>query len=133
MQAIQWMMKETVLAIHQSQLLEHGGLSGVRDVSLLDSALARPKNVYAYAEKGLSLPQLAASYALGISANHPFVDGNKRVALVTSYTFLHLNGFQMIASEIDSVTTFLKLAANQITEEELAQFLTANSRIREPK
>lgn len=127
MQSITWILKETVLAIHEAQILEHGGLYGIRDMSLLESALARPRNMNEYSENTVSLPQLAASYAFGISSNHPFIDENKRVALVTSYVFLHLNGFEVIASEIDSVILFLKLADNQISEEELATFLTINS------
>jgi death-on-curing protein len=129
MQSITWILKETVLSIHESQVLEHGGLYGIREMSLLESALARPRNLHEYSEDTVSIPQLAASYAFGISSNHPFIDGNKRVALVTSYIFLHLNGFGVIASEIDSVTIFLKLAANQISEEELATYFTINSRI----
>lgn len=126
--AITWLLKETILAIHQTQVLEHGGLYGIRDMTLLESALACPMNKYAYADAPITLPQLAASYAFAISSNHPFIDGNKRVALVASYTFLHLNGFQMTASEIDSVGVFLKLAANEITEDALTLFLTTHSR-----
>ena len=129
MQSIIWILKETVLALHEAQILEHGGLCGIRDMSLLESALARPRNLHEYSEGTVSIPQLAASYAFGVSSNHPFIDGNKRVALVISYIFLHLNGFEVIASEVDSVTIFLKLAANQMSEEELATFLTLNSRI----
>lgn len=129
MQSITWILKETVLSVHEVQILEHGGLYGIRDMSLLESALARPRNLFEYSGNTVTVPQLTASYAFGISSNHPFIDGNKRVALVTSYVFLQLNGFEVIASEIDSVTIFLKLASNQMSEEALAEFLTINSRI----
>ncbi len=125
---INWLLKDTVLRIHKAQILAHGGLYGIRDMTLLASALARPVNRHAYADTPNTIPQLAASYAFGISSNHPFIDGNKRVALVSAYTFLHLNGFKVTASEIDSVSAFLKLAANEMTEEQLSLFLTTNSK-----
>jgi death-on-curing protein len=128
MKSIRWLHKETVLAIHNAQIKEHGGLYGIREMSLLESALDRPKNLHAYSENGVSIVQLAASYAFGLSSNHPFIDGNKRVALVASYTFCRLNGFEVIASEADSVTFFLKLATNQISEEDFTTFLTRNTR-----
>jgi death-on-curing protein len=98
----------------------HGGPEGVRDLGLLESALPRPKNLLAYAEQAPSLAELAAAYAKGIVANHPFVDGNKRTAFIVSVTFLRLNGLRLTASKEDRVLTFWRLAAGEITEPELA-------------
>lgn len=118
-----WIRKEVVLAIHRRQLTEHGGSEGLRDSGLLDSALARPKNVLAYTEGEISLSRLAASYAAGIARNHPFVDGNKRTAFVVCRTFLELNGAHLDASPEDKYQTFLRLAAGSLSEEELAQWI----------
>ncbi|MFZ1015598.1 MAG: type II toxin-antitoxin system death-on-curing family toxin, partial [Terracidiphilus sp.] len=84
--------QDVVLAMHEEALAQHGGPSGVRDLGLLESALGRPKNLFAYSEEPVSLAQLAAAYARGIAGNHPFVDGNKRTAFMVSVTFLRLNG-----------------------------------------
>jgi death-on-curing protein len=113
-----WLPKEAVLAMHARQLAEHGGGEGVRDEGLLESALERPRNKHAYGEPDLF--DLAATYAFGIARNHPFVDGNKRTALVTSRTFLLVNGFQVGASKEDRLRTFLALAAGELGEDELA-------------
>ena len=108
--------------MHQEALLHHGGAEGVRDIGLLESALARTENLFAYSEQAPSLPQLAASYAKGIVANHPFVDGNKRTAFIVSATFLLLNGLKLTAPKEDRVLTFWSLAAGEISEEQLAQW-----------
>jgi death-on-curing protein len=113
-----WLPKEAVLAMRARQLAEHGGGEGVRDEGLLESALERPRNKHAYGEPDLF--DLAATYAFGIARNHPFVDGNKRTALVTSRTFLLVNGFQVGASKEDRLRTFLALAAGELGEDELA-------------
>jgi death on curing protein len=115
-----WIRQDVVLRMHEEALMLHGGLEGVRDLGLLESALARPKNVFAYSEQAASLAQLAASYAKGIVANHPFADGNKRTAFTVSVTFLKLNGLQLTAAKEDRVLTFWSLAAGEITEPELA-------------
>ena len=120
-----WIDLEVVLAIHDEQLAEHGGQAGVRDRGLLESALARPQNQFAYGEH--ALPRLAASYAFGISRNHPFLDGNKRTSLVVAELFLELNGLELTASDAECVTTFLALAAGDLTEEALADWITAHS------
>lgn len=104
-----------------------GGPEGVRDLGLLDSALARPKNLLAYSEETPSLAQLAASYAKGIVANHPFVDGNKRSAFTVSVTFLRLNGLQLTALREERVLTFWGLAAGEITEDQLAEWFKLNT------
>ncbi len=120
-----WVDLEVVLAIHDEQLAEHGGQTGLRDRGLLESALARPQNQFAYGE--FSLAQLAASYAFGISRNHPFLDGNKRTSLVVAELFLELNGLELNATNAECVTTFLRLAAGDVTEAELADWIVSHS------
>jgi len=120
-----WIELEVVLAIHDEQLAEHGGQAGVRDRGLLESAMARPQNQFAYGEH--SIARLAASYAFGISRNHPFLDGNKRTSLVVAELFLELNGSDLTATDAECVTTFLRLAAGELTEEELADWIAAHS------
>jgi death-on-curing protein len=115
-----------VLAVHDEQLAEHGGLPGVRAPDLLASALARPRNLYEYGEPDLA--DMAASYGFGIARNHPFADGNKRTALVVTQLFLELNGHQLAASDPECVATFLALAAGELTERELATWIRDNSR-----
>jgi death-on-curing protein len=117
-----WVDKTEVLVIHDRQLAEHGGSAGVRDESLLESALARPRNFLAYSEESVSLYRLAAAYSSGISSNHPFVDGNKRTALVVSYLFLALNGVEIKAAREDAYLTFLGLAEGVVSEDELARW-----------
>ena len=118
MSDIKWLPKEAVLAIHARQLAEHGGGTGVRDLGLLDSALQRPQNKLAYETPDLA--DMAAAYAYGIARNHPFVDGNKRTALVVSRTFLLINGYQIKASKEDRLKTFLALAKGSLPEDALA-------------
>lgn len=123
MPKIVWLLEETLTAIHHRQIAEHGGSEGLRDEGALLSALARPQNLLAYAEPGLDLASLAAAYAYGIARNHPFVDGNKRTALVAARTFLILNGVDLEATQDDKVLTFLNLAEGTISEEELAEWI----------
>ena len=118
-----WVEKPEVLIVHSAQLAQHGGSDGIRDVTLLDSALAKPKNVYACAEN-VTLPRLAASYAFGIARNYPFLDGNKRTALVICEGFLRLNGIAITALPEEKYFTFLHLASGEISEEELTSWLT---------
>ena len=119
-----WINVEVVLAIHDEQLAEHGGQAGVRDRNLLESAMARPQNQFAYGEQ--SLPRLAASYAFGISRNHPFLDGNKRTSLVVAEVFLSLDGCDLVATDAECITTFVQLAAGDVTEEQLADWIAAH-------
>lgn len=119
---MKWLRLDAVLAIHQRQIAEHGGEAGVRDLGLLESALARPMNISAY-EPDADIARLAAAYAFGVAKNHPFIDGNKRTALVACRTFLLLNGFQLTAQPADKYITFLSLAEGTVSEEELAEWI----------
>jgi death on curing protein len=119
-----WLTQELVSAFHLRQLAEHGGGTGVRDLGLLDSALQRPKNKINYG--GADIAELAAAYAFGIARNHPFIDGNKRTALVASFTFLHLNGYKTKTSQAENVTVFLALAAGTLSEDNLAIWFRSN-------
>ncbi len=122
-----WVRQDVVLAMHEETLKEHGGPEGVRDLGLLESALARPKNLYAYSEEQPPLTRLAAAYAKGIIANHPFVDGNKRTAFTVSLTFLLLNGCIVTASKEDRVLTFWSVAEGSLSEEQLANWFERNT------
>jgi death-on-curing protein len=121
-----WIDKPEVLVAHSRQLAEHGGSDGIRDETLLDSALAKPRNVFAYADLP-TLPMLAASYAFGIARNHAFVDGNKRTALVICEGFLRLNGLRLVAPPEEKYLTFLALAEGSLTEEDLTVWLTRHA------
>lgn len=123
-----WIPREMVLAMHLRQLAEHGGGQGVRDDGLLDSALQRPQNKIAYESPDLA--ELAAAYAFGIARNHPFIDGNKRTALVTSFTFLYVNGLKVITSQEENTKKFMALAAGTIEEKELADWFKQNTSAR---
>jgi death-on-curing protein len=113
--------------MHEEALMLHGGPEGVRDLGLLESALARPKNLLAYSEETPSMARLAASYAKGIVANHPFVDGNKRTAFTVSVTFLRLNGLELTASKEDRVLTFWSLADGSLSDDQLAAWFEQNT------
>lgn len=117
-----WVLQDVVLSMHEEALMLHGGPEGVRDPGLLDSALARPKNLFAYSEQPPSLARCAAAYAKGIVANHPFVDGNKRTAFTVSVTFLRLNGLRITAPKEDRVLAFWKLAEGSLSEDQLADW-----------
>ena len=121
-----WVSKKSVLAMHSAQLAEYGGSDGIRDETLLDSALAKPRNVLAYADQP-DIFRLAASYAFGIARNHAFVDGNKRTALVVSLAFLDRNGWDIVASKENLYFTFLHLADGSLTEEELTTWFTKHA------
>jgi death on curing protein len=123
-----WITKELVIAIHSRQLAEHGGADGVRDEGLLDSALSRARNRISYEDPTPSIASMAASYAFGIARNHAFIDGNKRTALVVCRTFLLLNGFDLLATRIEKYETFLSLAAGELTEAQLSQWLEARAK-----
>ena len=120
-----WLDRRSVEAFHAEQLAEFGGLAGLRDEGALESALARPLNLAAYEKP--SLFELAASYAFGIARNHPFVDGNKRTALVASFAFLELNGVTINAKEEDAVVAFVGLAAGKLSQNDLALWLESHA------
>lgn len=134
-----WILPEVVQAIHKRQLAEHGGSEGIRDLGLLDSALARAQNLYLYLDDELSLSRLAAAYAFGIARNHPFVDGNKRTAFVVCMLFLKLNGCVVHASQEKLYDVFNALADGSLSEENLWQWLesvvshTNKNALHEPK
>lgn len=115
-----WIEKSEALVIHDEQLAEHGGSSGVRDMGLLESALARPLNALAFGSPDLAA--MAAAYAFGIARNHPFIDGNKRTAFVVSLVFLALNGHELDFDAADGLTTFERLAAGEVSEQDLAEW-----------
>lgn len=117
-----WVLDSVVLAIHDAQLAEHGGIAGIRDEGLLSSALARPRNVEAYGAN-VDAASLAAAYAFGIARNHPFLDGNKRTAFVVLELFLDLNGWQLAVNDADCISTMLALASGDLREEEPAAWL----------
>jgi death-on-curing protein len=121
-----WIDKPEVLVAHSHQLALHGGSDGIRDEGLLESALGKPRNVFFY-EESTDLCRLAASYAYGIAKNHPFIDGNKRTALVVSLSFLELNGLEIEASQEETYFTFLHLADGSLPEDELAAWFTSHA------
>ncbi len=125
MKEIVWILDEVVLAVHDEQLAEHGGLSGVRDRGAVESALARPRNLVAY-EACDDLARLAAAYTYGIARNHGFADGNKRTALVIADLFLMLNGYELVSSPADNVLTILGVADGTLSEEELTRWIREN-------
>jgi death-on-curing protein len=121
-----WLQPETVLGIHDAQLAEHGGAPGVRDMGLLSSALARPRNLAAYGQPDLA--DLAAAYAVGVIANHPFVDGNKRTGYVVCRLFLAKHGAELVAPLSERLLVMLQVATGDMDESGLAAWLRANSR-----
>jgi death on curing protein len=126
MTRLNWLDREIVLAIHEEQLAQHGGGVGIRDEGLLDSALARPRNLAAY-DPEADIAALAAAYAFGIARNHPFIDGNKRTAYVAMELFLVEHGLLLTAEDGDAVLTFLALASGDLDEDRLAAWIRANS------
>jgi death-on-curing protein len=125
---IVWLEKALVLAIHERQISEHGGSAGVRDEGLLESALARPRQLHAYGDPAPDLADLAASLASGLARNHPFVDGNKRTAAVACETFLELNGARLDAEDLDLYPLYLALAEGKLGEREFAAWLRGRGR-----
>lgn len=120
---IVWITQRLALAIHDRQLAEHGGGTGVRDQSLLDSALARPQQLFAYGDPPPDIAALAASLAFGLARNHPFVDGNKRTAHVCYRVFLALNDAELVATDEDKYIAMLRLAEGSLGEAEFADWL----------
>jgi len=119
-----WISKKAAIAIHGVILAQHGGKSGILDEGLLDAAMEAPKNHFAYEQA--SLFRLAAVYAFGLCQNHPFVDGNKRVALIVLYSFLGRNGLRLHAPESQAVLQIDGVAAGKVTREELEAWIRAS-------
>jgi death-on-curing protein len=121
-----WLRKDVLLAVHERLLAEHGGSSGIRDEGLLESALGRPQNLFAYGKP--TIFDLASTYACGIIRNHPFVDGNKRSGFMAAYLFLGRNGYEFTAEEKEVVIKTLTVAAGELDEQNYAAWLKANSK-----
>ena len=121
-----WVRRDVVLAFHEQLLAEHGGSAGIRDEGMMDSALGRPENLFAYGKP--SLFDLAAAYAFGLVKNHPFIDGNKRIGFATAALFLDLNGQHFTAPEVEAVLNTLALAAGKMSEAAYAAWLKANAK-----
>ncbi len=121
-----WLDKRLLMLLHDESLALHGGLSGVRDDGLLESALARPENLSAYGEPDFA--DLAASYGIGLAKNHPCVDGNKRAAFLSIGLFLGINGYRLTASQVDATLTMLALAAGEMEETAFADWIRKHSK-----
>jgi death on curing protein len=119
-----WLTSDLVIAFHDEQLKLFGGPSGIRDRSMLESALGRPKNKWSYGEEDLAV--LAAAYAYGVAKNHPFVDGNKRAALLSVVVFLGLNGVRFLADNAQAVVMIRDLAAGEVDEDGLSRWIRDN-------
>ena len=124
-----WIDKQALILLHAESLAEHGGPEGIRDEALLDSALARPVNQLTYSATA-DLPSLAAALGFGIARNHPFVDGNKRVAFLSVGLFLALNGYRIVAEKVDATSVVLALAAGRFSEEEFAGWIRTHIAVR---
>lgn len=120
-----WIDQRVVLALHDEQIAEHGGQSGIRNKGLLEAALLRSVNQANYEKSDVHT--LAAAYGFGLARNHPFLDGNKRIALVVTELFLALNGFDLQADDISCLTTFIALADGSLPEKGLAAWLAKNT------
>lgn len=120
-----WILSETVYAIHDAQLSQHGGSDGIRDAGLIESAIARPQNIYGYEEESTA-PRLAAAYCFGLAKNHGFVDGNKRVAAVVCELFLELNGYVLTAQDAEWLKIMLSVADGSLNETPLTEWLAQN-------
>jgi len=120
-----WITREECLAIHEMMLAQHGGLAGVRDEGLLESALSKPRNLFAYAKPAYA--DMAASYSSGIILNHPFLDGNKRTGFLVAAVFLEVNGYELTATEESVVENTLGLAGGTLKEKDYAAWLRKNS------
>lgn len=124
---LRWIDQRALLLLHSETLAEHGGLAGVRDSGLLESALARPQHLHAYEPKS-DLAALAAAYGFGLARNHPFIDGNKRAAFLTIGLFLQINDQELIADPVEAIAVILKLAEGNLSEKDLAEWIRKNTR-----
>jgi len=128
-----WISEELALAIHSRQLAEHGGADGLRDKGRFESALARPRQLFAYSDPTPDIPALASAYAFAIAKNHAFLDGNKRTAYVVCRTFLILNGWDMTASRVDRYAAFLSLASGDWNQATFTTWLLSNTQPTDPE
>ena len=119
-----WLTRELLLAVHDEQIAEHGGAAGIRDMGLLESAVARPLNHARYGE--VDVAELGAVYALAIVRNHPFVDGNKRTAFVALETFLVLNGLELIANDAEATVMMLEISAGAASDAAFIEWVKAS-------
>lgn len=122
-----WVPLGAVIAIQAELITEHGGLTGPPRLGDLEAALGRPANLHAYSESPPSLPRLAAAYGFALARGHCFPDGNKRVALAIIDVFQRLNGMELTANELDAVSTIQSLAAGELTEDQLAEWIAGNA------
>lgn len=123
-----WIDKQALMLLHDESLADHGGVSGLRDEGLLDSALARPLNLVAYGDPDFA--DLAASYGVGLAKNHPFVDGNKRAAFLSVGLFLLLNGYRLVAGQAEATVVILDLASGEIDEADFSIWIRSQSKLR---
>jgi len=117
-----WVRRDVLELLHSESIAEHGGADGLRDEGLFESALSRPRNLFAY-ENVHDIARLAASYAFGLAKNHAFVDGNKRIAFIACGLFLRLNGLRLVADQSDAALVFFSLASGAIDEEALTEWI----------
>jgi death-on-curing protein len=122
-----WLSRQVVEILHLEQIAEHGGRPGIRDENMLESALARPRQLFAYG-RAKNLPRLAAVLCIGLAKGHPFIDGNKRVALLAMYAFLAINGLALDADETQTAGTIEAVAAGDLTEAALTKWIAAHVR-----
>jgi death on curing protein len=120
-----WLDKSALIMLHDESLADHGGGAGIRDEGLFDSALTRPRNLLAYGSPDYA--DLAAAYGVGLAKNHPFVDGNKRIAFIATALFLGLNGYRLIATQADAADTMLAVAASEMDEATFAEWIRRHS------
>ena len=125
MQQWRWIDRQLLIILHDESLVLHGGASGIRDEGLLDSALNRAKNLALYGQPDYA--DLATAYVFGLSSNHAFVDGNKRVAFLALGLFLGLNGYKLTASQVDATLTMMSVAKGEIQESEFGQWIRAHT------
>jgi death-on-curing protein len=116
-----WLNKDVVCAAHDAQILEHGGLYGIRDENLLESAMTRPQHLAAYENPDVA--QLAAAYGVGISRNHPFFDANKRTAIIAVELFLELNGYHLVRTNEDCLAIMPRIASGEVSEDDMATWI----------
>ena len=124
--APRWISKKALLLLHEESIAEFGGARGLRDEGLLDSALARPQNAHAY-NPDSTIPKLAAACAYGLAKNHPFVDGNKRVAFLAIGLFLAINGYRLKAGQVDAIKTMMAVASGELDEQGLSAWIGENT------